>query len=74
MVPGEKKKVVDKPTDEWANMLADGRVAIYVSNFAPGAGGVVTARVGDITLTQRVSAPMTRQEVEAFFAPTLAKP
>jgi hypothetical protein len=62
------------PADEWAKMLADRRVATYTSNVAPGTGGVVTARVGDITLTQHVSAPMTRQEVEALFAPTLAKP
>ncbi len=62
------------PADEWANMLADKRVAVYTSNIAPGRGGVVTARVGDLTVTQHVSAPMTRQEVEAFFTPTLAKP
>ena len=69
-----KEHVETLIADEWANMLADGRVAVYTSNIAPGTGGVLTARVGDITLTQHVSAPMTRQEVEAFFAPTLAKP
>ena len=61
-------------TDEWTENLPDGRPVVYTSNAVTGTGGVITARVGDITLTQHISAPMTRQEVEALFAPTLAKP
>jgi hypothetical protein len=61
------------PTDEWTKKLADGRTVAYTSNIVAGADGVVTAREGDIALTQHVHAPMTRQEVEALFAPTLAK-
>jgi hypothetical protein len=57
--------------DEWTKKLADGRTVVYTSNIEAGTGGVITARVGDIALTQHVYAPMTRQEVEALFAPTL---
>lgn len=59
--------------DEWSKNLADGRAVFYTSNIVAGTGGAITARVGDITLTQAVSAPMTRQEIEDLFAPTLAK-
>jgi hypothetical protein len=62
------------PIDEWSDTLADTRTVVYTSNIEVGTGGVITAHVGDITLTQAVYAPMTRQEVEAHFAPTLAKP
>jgi hypothetical protein len=57
--------------DEWTKKLPDGRTVVYTSNIEAGTGGVITARVVDIAHTQHVYAPMTRQEVEALFAPTL---
>ena len=59
--------------DEWTKNLPNGRTVAYSSDIAPETGGVITARVGDIALTQNVFAPMTREEVEALFAPTLAQ-
>ena len=61
------------PRDEWIKNLADGRTAVYTSNIETSTGGVISARVGDAAITQHVYEPMTRQEVEAFFAPTLSK-
>jgi hypothetical protein len=57
--------------DEWTKKLPGGRTVAYTSNIEDGTGGVISAHVGDIALTQHVYAPMTRQEVEALFAPTV---
>lgn len=60
--------------DEWIKRQPDGRTAFYTSDIAPEIGGVIAVRLGDAAITQNVYAPMTRQEVEALFAPTLSKP
>jgi hypothetical protein len=56
------------PIDEWTRTLADSRTVLYTSNIEEGTGGMITARVGDITRALAVQTPMTRQEVEAAFS------
>lgn len=53
--------------DEWSKKLPDGRIAVYKSEFLVGCGGVIEARVGKLICTRAVSAPLTREEVEARF-------
>jgi hypothetical protein len=54
--------------DEWSKKLPDGRTAVYKSEFLAGCGGVIEAHLGKLTCTRTISAPMTREEVEASFA------
>lgn len=55
--------------DAWARKLPDGQMGYYTSNFAPGNGGVITARKENsvIVHTKSVHAPMSREQVEAEF-------
>jgi len=53
--------------DEWTKKLPDDRTVVYISEFVPGNGGVIKARVGEIVRTRSVQVPMTREEVEAQF-------
>ena len=56
--------------DQWSKNLSDGRKVDYTLDITPGVGGVITAKVGDITDTASVPASrgsMTRKEVEERF-------
>jgi hypothetical protein len=57
--------------DEWIKKFPHGSTVVYTSNIEAGTGGVISARVGDIVLTQHVYALTTRQQAEALFAPML---
>jgi len=69
----ESAREVPAMIDEWTKNLPNGRTVTYSSDIVPETGGVITARVGDIALTQNVFAPMTHEDVEALFAPTLVQ-